>query len=315
MKKLSIIIPAYNIGKYLSKTIDSILKQVNINYEMIIVDDGSTDNTRLICNDYERNPKIKIVYQKNCGVSAARNKGMLLANGDYILFVDGDDWLEPNSLEIILNKIEKNDMLIFGFYEKYMKRDYKKIVSDKDNIINNSLAIKNVINNKYGGYIFNKVFKRDIIVKNKLKFRENIHMCEDMIFVLEYLQCSSRIKVINNILYNYRMRKSSAVWQKNEKYLTIFDSYQIMNDILKNESIANDYINFKILNSYLLLNKNQKSYIEKKYKYNKKTLFKIVKLSKLISDKDKKKLFLLKNFRIIYYVYMHIKLIIYKRYA
>ena len=111
MKKISIIVPIFNIEKYLSRCLDSILEQTYKNLEVILVDDGSVDNSGMIADKYARkDQRIKVIHQVNQGVSAARNTGIDLATGDYIGFVDGDDYIEPDMYEILMRIIEEQQV-------------------------------------------------------------------------------------------------------------------------------------------------------------------------------------------------------------
>ena len=311
MKKFSIIIPVYNIEKYIDETINSILSQKYTDFELIVIDDGSKDNSGKICDKYKKDAKVKIVHQQNAGVSAARNKGLELATGDYILFVDGDDYLEKNALSTISENLNDNDMVIYSFREKYIKKSYQKKVTENIKKENNYEVIKKVLSNQYGGYIFNKVFKKSIIDKRKIRFDRNIHMCEDMVFVLEYLQFSKDIIFIPDMLYNYRMRKTSAVWQKNEKYMTIFEAYENIRKLLMKNNLSDEELNYKIAFSYCLLKKTQREIVEKKYNFNFKSY---IKNNKSIKKDLKIKLFILKNLKFVYCLYMLVKTKSGKRY-
>lgn len=312
MKKFSIIIPVYNIEKYIQIAIESILNQKYQDFELIIIDDGSTDKSGEICKQYKNDKRVKLIQKKNQGVSSARNLGLEKATGEYIIFVDGDDYLEPNTLQIIANNIENNDMIIFGYNEKFKKKIYQKNMTINETVVDNIKSIENVVNNKYGGYIFNKVFKKSIIKKYNIKFNLKIHMCEDLLFVIEFLQYAKNIKVIHDILYNYRMRKSSAVWQKNEKYFTVFDAYKHIDVILQKLHIDNTGLNYNVIINYLLLNKKEKKTAQKKYQINIQKIKNNIK--KNIGTKAKIKMIIIHRIKFIYYLYMLIKISISKRY-
>ena len=135
MKLLSIIVPVYNVKSYLKKCVESIINQTYTNLQIILVDDGSTDGSQDICDEFaQRDSRIVVIHKENGGLSTARNVGMDRAKGAYIAFVDSDDWLEPNMYEALISQLEKHeaDIVACSFYE--CKGDEKKAVGDSKNI-------------------------------------------------------------------------------------------------------------------------------------------------------------------------------------
>lgn len=135
MKLLSIIVPVYNVKSYLKKCVESIINQTYTNLQIILVDDGSTDGSQDICDEFaQRDSRIVVIHKENGGQSTARNVGMDRAKGVYIAFVDSDDWLEPNMYEALISQLEKHeaDIVACSFYE--CKGDEKKAVGDSKNI-------------------------------------------------------------------------------------------------------------------------------------------------------------------------------------
>ena len=212
MIKYSIIIPVYNVEAYLEECINSLLRQTNYDYEIILIDDGSSDQSASICNKY-CNYKVKVIHQENSGVSNSRNVGINKAKGKYILFIDPDDYVLDDYLDIIDKNIGEYDMLIFSYNKLYMN---KIIEGFKCNdVISSTNAMRCLIDdNKFCGYVWNKVYKRDIIDKYQLKFDPSVSMCEDVLFNFQYLLHSNNIKAIDDVLINYRQRKSSAISKK-----------------------------------------------------------------------------------------------------
>lgn len=224
--KLSIIISVYNLQNYISKCIDSIVNQ-NIdfnNLEIIIIDDGSEDNSKKICCEYVKKYNfIKYVYQKNKGVSSARNKGLDCSNGKYVLMIDGDDVLLPNSLDIIFKNIEYNYDIMQSDFVKFFDKEPSSIKCKDNknvNLINNSpypLNIEYLF--KSGLYNFSlavNVIKREIIGKKRIN--ENLKYTEDMDFLLDLLFESKRVYYINTPIYGYRQnRTGSATTKVNNK--------------------------------------------------------------------------------------------------
>ena len=202
--KVSIIIPAYNSEKSIEKCILSCVSQT-IPVEVIVVDDGSKDSTYEICDNLKNKyDNIKVIKKENGGVSSARNIGLEYINTNYVSFVDSDDYVRPDMCEKLLKAYEENkDISITICYaEKCNSNEEKMIKSYND-------TIKDIICSKYvRGFPWNKLFKSDIIKQNNIKFREDIHVMEDKLFCLEYMdKCSGKsVEVIEN-LYCYDTHK------------------------------------------------------------------------------------------------------------
>lgn len=215
--KFSIIIPAYNVEKYIAKTIESILSQKYNNFELIVVDDGSYDNTVNIIKKFD-DSRIKLFCQKNSGVSSARNKGISESSGDYIVFVDSDDYIEDWTLLEISKKINTygKDITFIGLFNTVYEQDDSRICDcidlDKRYIDNNS--IENVLDYLYKKRIIYTVWRfivpRNIIIENNLYFTENI-IHEDEEWVPCMLACSKEFKLIEKPFYNYRIRNNSIM--------------------------------------------------------------------------------------------------------
>ena len=226
---VSVIIPAYNVSDYIEECIWSLLCQTYTNYEIIIIDDGSTDDTYNIgCNLALENERLKIYHQENQGVSIARNVGMQKANGEYYIFVDADDVVAPQYIETLVAGMEKADLGMIGFTAEREKLEAETNISfiydSATNMIENILCGTN-----YDGYLWNKIFRRIVIEKYNLKFEKNIVVWEDMLFVLEYLKNCDQIAISNDKLYYYRYREGSAVNNvRIEKYQS---KYEVMAEI------------------------------------------------------------------------------------
>ena len=146
MKKISIIIPIYNTALYLNKCLDSIINQTYKNIEIILINDGSKDNSLKICQEYTfRDNRIILINKQNAGVSQARNDGIKIASGDYIMFVDSDDWLELNTIEICVNEIKNYDLLLFPYIREFKDRSIPRKLYKMEFSINNYEQIFNQI--------------------------------------------------------------------------------------------------------------------------------------------------------------------------
>ena len=207
--KISIIVPVYNVEKYLVQCIDSILMQSFRDFELILIDDGSTDTSGLICDEYARkDSRIRVFHKNNGGVSSARNIGLINAKGDWILFLDADDWLENNALSTIINNTN-NEVNLIQFNVYVINGSNKRLHNNGDG----QRFFQSL--DSYYRYsrpeLWNYCFKCEIISKLNLKFNENLNYAEDQVFVYTYLNYSDiKVKYITAALYNYRINNTSA---------------------------------------------------------------------------------------------------------
>lgn len=214
--KLSIIVPIYNVEKFLSKCIESILAQTYMEFELILVDDGSPDSCPQICDEYaKQDERIVVIHQKNSGVSAARNVGLNIARGKYIGFVDPDDFIAVDMYEKMVQAIEMSgaELVICGYdyydeeYQVDEKRKYKNL--PKENI-NQEELMKRMSDMpptlRHG--VVNKLFKSDLLVNNR--FPEKLHSSEDVFFLNNYIKRVNKTIVIHEPLYKNLVRSGSA---------------------------------------------------------------------------------------------------------
>lgn len=210
----SVIIPAYNCEETIENTVDSIAESGIIDYEILIIDDGSTDKTGSICDSLsQKMPSVRCIHQINAGVSAARNCGIENSQGEYFLFFDADDSLDSNSLcnAVSTVEIERPDMLIFGMRFDYYHRGR---VYRNDSLIPplaGSICVDSVIQNFEKFYesnslssVCNKIFSRASIVKANASFDEDMILMEDFMFSLKVLPCCSDIYCLQEPIYHYR---------------------------------------------------------------------------------------------------------------
>lgn len=226
MIKLSIIIPIYNSEKYLKECLDSIVNQNYKNYEVILIDDGSKDSSAEICKKYvSANSNFKYYYQTNSGVSAARNFGISKSKGEYIYFMDSDDKIVKETFDYIINNIKNYDLLCFGYTKWYKKNLVDMSFDEKIRDIDN-FRCQIFTNPRIGGYLWNKLFKREIIVKYNINFDQRVNYSEDLHFVIRYLNFCSSISYKPKILYYYRFRKSNVSanfnYNKNKSILLVY---------------------------------------------------------------------------------------------
>lgn len=210
--RISIIVPCYNVEKYLSTCIDSILCQEHTDYELILVDDGSTDATGSICDKYASNHNIiTVLHEKKSGASSARNLGIDIAKGEWISFIDSDDWVDSNYLDVFYNTSHSVDMIYFPLTQVYENGDTITRFPQKGTIEGKSSVESKLNALKYGplgdifGWTVVKFFKKSIIDEYNIRFVENLVFREDEIFTMDYCKHINSIKVLDIPLYYYRV--------------------------------------------------------------------------------------------------------------
>lgn len=214
MKKISVIVPIYNIEKYLEKCLLSILNQTFDDYEVILVEDGSTDNSKVIAQAFveKHRDMFKLICQENRGLSGARNTGLKCAIGEYVCFVDSDDTIAPTYLSVLYEQAEKSkaDLVICAFHSVDEQDNSIKVF--KENLL--SGQVYNLQNNRELFLIqnaaWNKLYRREIIDDNDLLFTEGAWY-EDLRFTKKYLLLAERVVYCDEILYNYLQRAGSIM--------------------------------------------------------------------------------------------------------
>lgn len=253
---ISIIIPVYNAEPYLEQCFNSISSQTLSDWECILVDDGSTDGSGKICDSWaNKDNRIKIIHQKNQGVSAARNSGLNTAKGEWIAFVDSDDWLEPDYLSAMLEQKGVTDLVVSGQIREYedghtiiyrpKALDIFYISKDYAEEFNN-LNVNSLL---YAPH--EKLFRADIIKINNLTFQVGCSYGEDLQFVYSYLEHVKTVGTVNRALYHYRMANSGTL-------STIFRENQFQEDYRQWQIVYNFY------NKHGLLNEASCQYLAKR---------------------------------------------------
>lgn len=210
--KLSVIIPVYNVEKYLRECLDSVINQNYTNLEIICINDGSTDDSLEILKEYEKiDKRIKIHNQKNKGVSSARNKGMELSTGDYITFVDSDDYLDLNLYEKAMEIIVENnaDIVNFNLIEQEKNGTEKKYTNLPFKIFIND-SITAMQDERIFPAVWLKIFKRKFLIENNIFFAQDIYFGEDDLFRLKAFLISQKIITFPDVYYHYRYRNNSC---------------------------------------------------------------------------------------------------------
>lgn len=214
MKLVSIIIPVYNSEKYIARCIESIINQSYKNIEIICIDDGSSDNSIYILNKYKnKDRRITIYSQENKGPSVARNIGLDKATGEYILFIDADDYVNKDMIRIMVQSINtKLDTIVFCDNSELWndKIDERKLFKDKNNGISKMDVIKEISSGN-AGLVCAKLFTRKIVENNNIRFDSNISMCEDQLFFLNVAKKCNTFIHIPKSLYFYDRRNENSI--------------------------------------------------------------------------------------------------------
>lgn len=231
---ISIIVAVYNSEPYLSICLDSIMNQTYKNLQIILVDDGSTDRSGIICDEYaEKDQRFMVIHKKNHGHSMAKNDGLKLAKGKWIAFADNDDWMETDHLEKLYNAAKKNDadISICGYINHFTDRKVKievpeKIYSDSREVMNDYFFKDNL-----RVVPWNKLYQKHVL--QQIEFRDGV-INEDEFFTYLVLEKADRIISCNNLTYNYRRHANNQISQRiSKKNIRTFEAYFEKIDFLK----------------------------------------------------------------------------------
>lgn len=230
---LSVIVPVYNVEPYLEECLNSILQQTYENLEIILIDDGSTDRSPLICDKYGRlDSRVSVIHQENQGLVGVRKKGISIATGSIVTFVDSDDWIDKDMYEIMVKRMIKaeSDVVTSGLYREYgtyrvcdiepfEDRDYtgheldctiKKRMIETDLFFQSNISI----------HLYNKLFDRKILLRNVMALPENISVGDDAACIYPCILESKKLSVISRSFYHYRIRNNSTMGLANDSEIT-----------------------------------------------------------------------------------------------
>lgn len=242
--KVSIIIAAYNIENYIARCMESVVNQTFQNIEIIVVNDGSTDNTLNILNSFkESDNRIRIITQDNKGLIEARKTGLNYSQGKYILFIDGDDWLELECIEKLYNKAnnENNDIVLFNFFCSYddTRRPRNAFNYESNDITINPL--KSLFIGNIAPCIWTKFIRRKYITDNNISFPSKISFAEDLATVSSLFMGKPNIGILREHLYNYYQRRDSITKQISPKILEVNEAILFIKEKLLENNIYNDF--------------------------------------------------------------------------
>jgi glycosyltransferase involved in cell wall biosynthesis len=219
-EKVSIVVPVYNMEDYLKKCVDSICRQTYSNLEIILVDDGSTDSSPELCDEYQkRDARIKVIHKKNEGLSCARNDGIDSATGEYLMFADSDDWLEPDMVEYMYTNIKKSGvrLAICGYYTVKGNKKRRHSVKE-DRILERRAAMRELTDFSEPGYIPNpawiQIMERGLM--DNIRFPAG-RIYEDALTTYKLVEEADRVLVLKEPKYNYYQRKGSIIHGNQER--------------------------------------------------------------------------------------------------
>ena len=263
-KKVSIVVPVYNVEKYLQSCIDSLVSQTYLNLEIILVDDASTDNCPAICDEAARKDgRIKVIHKNNGGAASARNAGLNIVTGDYVCFVDSDDYVENKYIQRLVNVLEQEnaDAAVCGFWYLYRDHLEKKGFSGIHTVMNQTDYLQRFLTDWTCGLIWNKIFRKETL--KDVRFTEG-HKIDDEFFTYKVIMNCKRVVLFEDPLYYYRMRATSVMSASStyeerllldkieytqERFENVINRYPQLTQAYL-EDLANSLIRFKRQSTY-----------------------------------------------------------------
>lgn len=231
---ITVVVPVYNIEKCIDRCVNSILAQSFQNFELLLVDDGCTDSSGTICDHYaEKDSRVKVFHKPNGGVSSARNKGIEEAHGEYICFIDSDDWVDNDYLKIYMDaNPEKYDVVLQSFFFEYENTGLciPQILPEKEILKASELEFfLEYTDGVHNGFLWHRLFHTNVIKKYNIRFPENVSYAEDGIFFLNYISKVSTCYITDRAGYHYFIRKNSLTGQgkklSKDIYTFLLDNY------------------------------------------------------------------------------------------
>ena len=233
--KFSVIIPVYNVTPYLRQCVESLTKTDFDSYEVILIDDGSTDGSAELCDklQQEYSDRIKVIHKENAGVSIARNAGLEICKGKYVTFVDSDDWVAENYWDVLNRECEKADIVFFGMrkiHESGFVVTYQASEFYSESVEEIEKECQHLIDNdtfcSLYGFTWNKLLRGDIIKEHNIRFIAGQFHYEDELFANEYMRYATSMKVISDVIYNYLWKAGGLTFSRKptQQYTTMADS-------------------------------------------------------------------------------------------
>jgi len=253
MKPLvSIILPVYNAEKYIERCLVSIINQTYKPIEIILINDGSIDSSPAIMRRFALEyDYIKYIKKANSGVSDSRNLGIEKANGEYVFFIDSDDWIEADALENLYQQFEKHKEIQFAVSGVYFdSNNHTKVVQTEDCVMEREEALVSLFNDGYiRPVVWGKLIKYSLLQNNKITFNKDIFYSEDVVFVFEMLLKSHKVAIINKPLYHYIQYNEDSAMKTlgehkefNTKWLTKWEAYERIENSIVNTNISENVL-------------------------------------------------------------------------
>lgn len=262
MARVSIIVPVYNAQNTLKRCVESILNQEYTDFELILINDGSSDLSGSICDEYAlKDTRVKVIHKENTGVSDTRNCGIEAADGEFLQFVDADDWITADATKLMVREAveRKCELVITDFYRVVGKRvSHKGSIKEEGVMTQEEFAehMKESPADFYYGVLWNKLFRKDIVMKYQLRMDETVSWCEDFLFNLEYILHVNRVFVLTVPIYYYLKTEGSLVSQSmnmNRIVRTKLHVFEYYDNFYKNVYDEKDYFKKRLgLYRYLI---------------------------------------------------------------
>lgn len=207
-KLISVIVPVYKVESYLHRCLDSIINQSYKNLEIILVDDGSPDNCPAICDEYAaKDNRIKVVHQENKGLSAARNAGLDIATGDYVAFVDSDDWIELDTYKKVIDVGSETDIVLFNYVEEYKNRSIKRKIDSLTYCDTPSIK-RGFLYDSIGSYVWRGLYRHYLWTNIRFPLNTNY---EDLAIIIDVVMRADKIEVLDRCCYHYNFTNTGSI--------------------------------------------------------------------------------------------------------
>ena len=298
---ISVIIPVYNTASFLERCIDSILSQSYNDLEVLLIDDGSTDDSGAICDRYaDRDGRVRVIHKENGGVSSARNKGLDNAKGEWICFVDSDDELMSTGLELFGKGISSAVDMVMAGYKTYDDDNNCQLVYSNETCVSYIISSQQAISElfapthyKYQGYVFTKLFRASVIKDHSLRFNEEVFFNEDRLFVAQFI-CTAKRDVFytTSPTYKYYLHQGSVMSSLREKFnpkfITDFDAQTTIRGLIRatySDKRILDLADWGLYNSYRMivkLSKKSEERIKEQVRQVRRRLIKTIGLNRII---------------------------------
>lgn len=258
---VSIIVPVYKVPDFINRCVESLVSQTYKNIEIILVDDGSPDDCPAICNRLaEKDDRIVVIHKENGGLSSARNAGIDRASGDYIAFVDGDDFVTADYVEVLLKACKENNvkLSVCGYYEYYSDDNMKAFVSDKSYVLTGDDAVRDIFTMKNDVHVvaWNKLYARELFKDGNIKYAEG-KLHEDVFTTYKFCAATENVACVNKACYYYVQRAGSIINQSfHSKRLQLIEAVESIEPFVKKNSpkFDEEYFFYVFLNYLTVIN-------------------------------------------------------------